>query len=534
MPIAYKFIKETDLSFISENDVISGGDLYYFTENSSTQVRRNHYMLAPTPNVTTNFYDTTALYQNRMTYSGCKVAFYIYGNIGSRRCGFVFATLKPPTVTSSNYRPAIGTVYQDSDFSTTYHTIQVPTTASSYYDQKTGHQITYSTEWGLSLSSLNDGANVGAGIPVIDLSGVSQNEGLQYILGTVFNDGNWTNVRDPYAGGGLQPTSGTGGGEGTFTDNNIPIDFPPLPTISVVDTGFVNLFNPTNTQLKALATYMWTNPLFDITNFKALFANPMDCIMSLAILPVNIPNGGTSTIKVGNISTDVSMTRAAQQFIEFDCGTINIPEYWGCYLDYSPYTKLSIFLPFIGVHEISADEVMKKSIHLKYHIDIFTGGCNAFLKCGDSVLYTYSGQCAFAIPITGNDYTSIVGSIMGAVSSVGTTIATGGMAAPSMVGSLMSMVTNCYATKPSISHGSGLAGNSGFLGIKTPYLILTRPNLCLPSGQNSFIGYPTYISIQLSELSGYTEVENIHFNNFSGTDEEQSEVINLLKSGVIF
>ena len=530
---SYKFIKETTATTITEG-ITQAGDLYYtrYATGSSTTINAKYYAIVPTPNSTVTFFSGGGLYDNRTNYSGVKVAFYRYGT--QNRCGFVFGTLKPTDATSSSYRPAIGYFLDNIYGGTTETDIFIPNTNSNYYDQKTGYMITYAVQWGLLWTQLADGVGVGAGIPILDLREFSQNEGLEFILSTHFNDGIWENVRDPYAGDGLQPTSGTGGGEGTFTDTNVPIDFPPLPTISVTDTGFVNLFNPTNTQLKALATYMWTNPLFDITNFKALFANPMDCIMSLAILPVNVPNGGTSTITVGNISTDVSMTRAAQQFIEFDCGTINIPEYWGCYLDYSPYTKLSIFLPFIGVHEISADEVMKKSIHLKYHIDIFTGGCNAFLKCGSSVLYTYSGQCAFAIPITGNDYTSIVGSIMGAVSSVGTTIATGGMAAPSMVGSLMSMATNCYATKPSINHGSGLAGNSGFLGIKTPYLILTRPNLCLPSGQNSFIGYPTYISIELSELTGYTEIENIHFNNFSGTDEEQSEVINLLKSGVIF
>lgn len=531
MPIAYKFIKETDLTFISENDVITGGDLYYFTENSSTQVRRNHYMLAPTPNETTNFYDTTtAIYQNRRTYSGCKVAFYIYGTIGSRRCGFVFATLKPPEISTSNYRPAIGTTYQDSDFSTTYHTTQVPTNTSNYYDQKTGYKITYSTEWGLSLSSLNDGANVGAGIPVIDLSGVSQNEGLQYILGTVFNDGNWANVRDPYAPAGI---SETGGGDGAFDDATDIIPIPPLPTESVSDTGFVNIYNPTLTQLKALATYMWTNPAFDLTNWRSLVANPLDSIISLSIVPVAVPNGSTKTITVGNVATTVSMTQAATNYIELNCGTISIDKYWGCYLDYSPYTKISLYLPYIGYNTLNIDEVMGNSLQVVYHIDIFTGGCVAFVLCGGSVLYSFPGNIAYNIPVTGADYSRVISGIVGAVSQGVTAIASGGLTTPLAIGTIASMASTVISSKPNINKGGGISGNVGLLGVQIPYVEIIRPRQALPLNQNVLQGYPSLIYSRLGDLSGYTEVESINLENINATDEEKTELFNLLNSGVI-
>lgn len=536
MPMQYKFIKETTATEISESDVLNG-DLYYtrYSSGGTTEndITDKYYCIVPKSDITVNFYGATgsSIYVNRKNYSACKVAFYRYGD--GTRCGFIFASLKPTGISTTNYRPVVGYVRHQISSDNYVDSIYSITTNSDYYDSKTGYRITYATEWGLLWSQMNSGLGVGAGIPVLDLSGATQTEGLQYILNNVFNDGNWTNPRDPYAGGGMQPTSETGGGEGTFTDVNTPIDFPPLPTISVVDTGFITLYNPTETQLKNLAAYMWTNPLFDLTNWKALFANPMDCILSLALLPVAIPNGGSGTVKVGNISTDVTMTKAAQQFIEFDCGSITIPEKWGCYLDYTPYTKLSIFLPFIGVHEMQADEIMDKSIHLKYQIDIFTGACSAFIKCGDSVLYTFTGQCGFTVPISGNDYTSIVGGILSAVGSVGSVAVSGGMTAPAAVSSILSTVQNTFATKPNVSHGSGLAGNSGFLSVRTPYLILTRPNLCLPANQNTFLGYPVYITDTLSNLSGFTVVENIFFNDFSGTTEEQDEIIEILKSGVI-
>ena len=55
---------------------------------------------------------------------------------------------------------------------------------------------------------------------------------------------------DPYSPGG---DSGTGGGTGSFDGTGDNIDFPSLPTLSAVDTGFITLFNPSSAQLKSLA-----------------------------------------------------------------------------------------------------------------------------------------------------------------------------------------------------------------------------------------------------------------------------------------
>ena len=135
---------------------------------------------------------------------------------------------------------------------------------------------------------------------------------------------------DPYA---KDPdgTTGTGGGTGNFDGTGDNIDIPSLPTLSAVDTGFITLFNPTIAQLKNLASYMWNGSLFDLNTWQKLFADPMDAILGLSIVPVAVPNGSTGEVKVGNISTNISMTKAASQYVEVDCGTINVNEYWGDY-----------------------------------------------------------------------------------------------------------------------------------------------------------------------------------------------------------
>lgn len=84
-----------------------------------------------------------------------------------------------------------------------------------------------------------------------------------------------------------------------------------------------------------------------------------------------------------------------------------------------------------------------------------------------------------------------------------------------------------------ISRGGGVGGAGGFLGIQTPYFIITRPNMCMPTDQNAFIGYPSFITVSLADLTGYTQVESIHIENVPATSAEIEEIESLLKSGVI-
>lgn len=107
---------------------------------------------------------------------------------------------------------------------------------------------------------------------------------------------------DPYADGGV---SETGGGTGTFSDKGTNIEIPELPTLSATEAGFITLFNPSLDELRNLASYMWSD-LFDINGWKKVFADPMNAILGLSIVPVNVPTSGTKPVKVGNISTDVS------------------------------------------------------------------------------------------------------------------------------------------------------------------------------------------------------------------------------------
>ena len=349
---------------------------------------------------------------------------------------------------------------------------------------------------------------------------------------------------DPYAEGGI---AGAGGGTGTFSfGSSDPIDFPSVPELSAVSTGMVSIWSPTEQQMLDLTAFLWNAEPTTISFWKKLIANPLDLIYGLSIIPVDLRAtgldiiDGTGTVVVGLINTYIEMDKVSRQWFEVDCGSITIDETWGAYLDYDPFTKLEIYLPFCGTHPLRIDDFMPGTISLKYVIDLLTGTCVAMLKSSktlmhddnlESVIYSFQGNCATQIPVTAQQFADSVRSSISLAASIGTMVATGGAAVPGM---LASTVDNVMGIKPGIERSGAIGSSGSLLGVRTPYLILTRPRQAQPARQNAYTGYPSFITVKLDDLSGYTEMQEIHLENMSATDTEIAEITALLKGGAIF
>lgn len=356
---------------------------------------------------------------------------------------------------------------------------------------------------------------------------------------------------DPYNGAG---DSDTGGGGGTFDGSSDPVPVPSLPSVGATNTGFISLFVPTQSQLKQVADYLWSG-LFDLSTYLKIFENPMDCILGLSVVPVTIPTSGSAQITVGNIElSGISLPLASQQYVEVDCGSIPFTDkFFGSYLDQDPYTKMALFVPYSGVHSVKADDIMGKTVNLKYHIDILTGSLVAFLTCGDSVLYEFNGACASNIPVNSMNYASTIENAIRIAVNIGTTVATAGASAPMtgaataakgatdgarLFGTAVNMAGSTaegiLSLKPNIDRAGSLGGTTGLMGNQTPYFIITRPRLCKPANQNTFKGYPSFIQVTISELigQGYTEFDTVVLAGLYLTDGEKEELKQILESGV--
>lgn len=329
-------------------------------------------------------------------------------------------------------------------------------------------------------------------------------------------------------------TNGGGEGEYKFPSEEVPVS--PLPTKSAVDAGFVTLYNPSNDQLKNLAQYLWTSDFS--TAINKMFSDPMDAILGLSFAPVKPDLAGVKDVSVGFIQTGVTMNIAASQYVQFDCGSVTVKEQWGNCLDYSPFTKVSIYLPYIGEKPLDIDEVMNNTIHLYYNIDLLSGACVAQLYFTNNtqpgrVLYSFAGVCTTSIPVNGRDFTQLLNAGLGLVTAGATAAITGGVGATAVASLLINSASNVTAAKPNIQKTSAIASASGLLDIQKPYLIFSYPKQSLPYNYKSYQGYPSNITSQLKNLSGFTMVEQIHVENIPATEAEKSQIESLLKGGVL-
>ena len=219
-------------------------------------------------------------------------------------------------------------------------------------------------------------------------------------------------ITDPNAQGG---TSTTGGGDGTFDETSDAIPVPNLPSISSVNTGLVTLFRPSLQEVSALGAYLWTHFSDFWENLQKLFTNPMDYFIAFNIFPV-VPEVLLSrTIYIGNWGTNITMPPVANQWYEFNCGTVNLQKYWGSALDFAPNTKVQLMLPYIGSVQLNTDEVMGHLIGVRYRIDLLSGSCVAMVTVDGNVYYQFTGECSVSIPLTGADWSRIYSAVVGAV-----------------------------------------------------------------------------------------------------------------------
>ena len=360
---------------------------------------------------------------------------------------------------------------------------------------------------------------------------------------------------DPYINGG---NSGGGGGTGDFDDTSDTIGLPNLPALSGLNTGFFTAFIPSASQMQSVSHYLWNNLITDILDpnqtmgekidaLKKVVANPYDAIMGCSIIPVTPPTAGSKELKMyGLVETGITLPYASTRWVSVDCGTLNIHEFWGGYLDYSPYTKTtSLYLPYIGTVSIDIDLIMNKSLQVVYYVDILSGICVAFVLVDGSVKFHYQGQCATQVPITNADYSSTISAgigLIGNVSQVVGSAVTGGVgggvagAVAGAVGGAISqapsIASNVMGAKPDIRSGGSIGSSAGMLSVQKPYLIIERPKQSLPEYQNTFTGYPSNITANIGSLSGYTEFETINLDGLSLTSSEKDELETLLKGGV--
>lgn len=362
-------------------------------------------------------------------------------------------------------------------------------------------------------------------------------------------------------------------GDPSYDDSTDTVENPALPVITANASGFVTAFVPSIGEINALANYM-ISPSFIQALGQTALGGFKDMILGLQVFPCTIEAETPTNLYLYYpgvaVSSGVQMGKASNQFVEIDCGDLEVEEYWGNCCDYNPYTKIGIFLPFCGFYDLDTDDVMGKTLNVSYRVDIMSGACLATIKVDGSVMYQYSGTCSAQIPLNSSSYDEFFKSMI----ELGTATATGGagllaagasyntalersvnmsdknsymanammdeadahydMAKVNTASSLAnSTVSNIIGSKAIYKHAGALGSSVGFLGVRKPYLIIKRPYQQIPDMYGKFHGYPCFTKANLNDLTGYTVVDDIRLNIPDATVDEILECEKLLKEGVV-
>lgn len=324
--------------------------------------------------------------------------------------------------------------------------------------------------------------------------------------------------------------SGPGGGDRPSEDGGEQVDFPGLPTTSVINTGLISLFNPSAAELRSLAGVLWGNDFEQ--SIKKVLNDPFDGMIGLSMLPFSPTTSGSIPCEIGNFDTEVNMPLVNAQYYTLDCGSITVSENWKNALDYNA-TSIEIFVPFVGFRSLNIQDCMNKTLALKYNIDVLSGSGVAILKCGDKCLYEWPCNVAYNIPLTGSNKSALyTGLISIALSGAGGLAAGGAMGA--VGGAATSAINVATHSQSDVQRSGAIVSNTGVLGEFTPYIVIHRPKQSLAQNFKGFKGYQSNITSLLGNCAGYTEIEYIHLTGISGaTDTELEEIESLLKEGVI-
>lgn len=337
-------------------------------------------------------------------------------------------------------------------------------------------------------------------------------------------------------------------GEGDLPGDNT-LDLPPEPTTSPVDSGLFSLFAPSTAQMRSLADYLWTDfagasdsipeMLGEIVEaLKRSVSNPLNSIFGLSIIASQgLPTGSSSSVHVGFWDTGISMPRISKQYFTVDCGSLSFQPVCGnTFLDYAPYSKFTIFLPYVGMRILDANDVVGHTISVIYRGDCVSGALVCFIKRDGKIIAEHSGNCALNLPLSADSWANTISSAARIAISGDIAPAMAGLSIGSASGAVKvaaAVATNPSALAPQVGQSGAVAGSSGHMGSQKPFILREAVRFHSTEGFNSIIGYPAFYYRKLGDCRGFTQCLDVHLNHTPATGDELKEIEELLKEGVI-
>lgn len=254
------------------------------------------------------------------------------------------------------------------------------------------------------------------------------------------------------------------------------------PVDPTSELAFVNVYNPTQKQLVDAANALFMN----FSTGQIVDTSKYIVAIHKVFVPVSTDEA-LQPIKFGSYDTQVNSKVVNLRTAHVSCGKVTVPELHHNALDYSPYTTVRIWLPFLGFFDLSIDELSNKEVELTYTIDLVNGKALAEISNDDGVIYRFVGTAYEREP---------------------------------------------YHTE-SLNNVSTVYINGAYnMADYTPYLLIERPINLTPSN-NDLEGLPTYKEVTIGDMTGYVRCRKVFANNMIATEAEKNEIEALLCGGVL-
>ena len=319
-----------------------------------------------------------------------------------------------------------------------------------------------------------------------------------------------------------------------FEDNDSDVDF----NMDVGTNSNIGLLTKTyaisENQLQQIGNKIWSGYFTELID--ALNSSPIENIISVKAFPFEITGGTTKEIMLGNVEMGVNGNELPSSYSPIK--TIKsdfeiVPRFSGLlkWLNYSPFTNIQMFLPYVGLVNIDPQLVMGKKCTLKYIYDVILGNCQACLYVKDEnnksvEIGKWGGQLAIDIPITASNAVRMgVGHLTGTIDAVNSFLH------GNILGAIMDGIG--VATQPfhSMTKGSPSSACDSF-DMQNAYLIIDSPIYKYPAQFGHIYGYPCELYLHLNDLHGFVQCENVHIDGIPCMEEERVELLALLEEGV--
>ena len=325
---------------------------------------------------------------------------------------------------------------------------------------------------------------------------------------------------------------------------DIPLNTPGVTPFNT----FNHMYCMTQSEVNDFASKIWNadETLWEqIVNGLSLYGEmPINAIISLRMYPIDLLKlfdvASTSIMRIGKTAITLDTQTefvTKQKTAVVNMGSCVFPARYNNFLDYEPYTKAMLYLPYCGTVDVATADVVGKTVQVYYIIDVMTGGCTAVVYFGGIPYFYKNGRVGVEIPITANADSAVTSDALSLVTGGASSLlaaATGNPVAAAL--SLPSMVNSgLQLAKDSRSSFQTTGTQTPTAAQWTPqnaYFIVQRSVPDEPAGYGHSVGYVTLEGGTLGSFTGYTVMSNPDLTGVDCTEGEKEMIRNLLESGI--